>query len=354
MARAGHGIGGSQVSSALGLNPWQPAIQLWLELMGEAPELPDNPAMKWGRLLEPVVREEYAAMVGFSVEVPAGPVYHPTADYRRATVDGLVVDGGERLWGLEIKTANARAGDDWGPIGSDEVPLHYLLQCAWYMHVLGLDRWDVAVLIGGQDFRCYTLNRDMEFESRMVEQVDAFWTNHVLTREAPAPDHTREFRQYLERRYPSATEEYVRADESAARMLERVLIRQAAMVELEQQDHRDKNILCSMIGEASGLETPYGRVHWKPTKGRTIVDWEAVARELASHLSPLISANEILDATVATHTRLSKSSRSLRLPRFNTKANPAWQGRTPLQLAEDNEIFKGAILGPGGNLGLPE
>lgn len=340
-------IGGSQVASAIGCNPWRSPIQLWLTLTGDAPEQPDNPAMRWGRLLEPVVVSEYAATVGRSVVVPGEPMYHPTASYRRATVDGLVVDEhGAPEYGLEVKTANSRAGEDWGDPGTDQIPMHYLAQVAWYLHVTNLERWDVAVLIGGQDFRIYTVRRDLEFEERMVELVEAFWTGHVLAQVPPPPDHTREFRQYLERRYPSATSLYLQADEVTEKLIDAILVRQHCIAELEEDNDRARNVLCSIIADASGVDTRHGRVHWKPQRGRTIVDWEKIAREIFDHFAlPEVE----WERKVASHTRQAKSTRSLRLPRISDKELEARR-----QLTEDNEVFKGAILGPGGNLGAPE
>ena len=45
---------------------------------------------------------------------------------------------------VEAKSANSL--DEWGTPGTDEIPLHYLLQCQWQLHLSGAHRCHVPVL----------------------------------------------------------------------------------------------------------------------------------------------------------------------------------------------------------------
>src|SRR6266487_441319 len=47
-------IGGSEAASACGVDPFRSRIMLWAEKTGRI-ERPETEAMKWGKLLEPVV-----------------------------------------------------------------------------------------------------------------------------------------------------------------------------------------------------------------------------------------------------------------------------------------------------------
>lgn len=59
------GIGGSDAAAALGMSPWKTQLELYLEKRGElmAPDI-DSEAMLWGRVLEPVIRQQYAERTG--------------------------------------------------------------------------------------------------------------------------------------------------------------------------------------------------------------------------------------------------------------------------------------------------
>ena len=197
------GIGASQAAAAVGLDPWTPPIALYERLLGLAPEGEgdDKPAFRWGKLLEQPIRLAYVETTGVTIYVPPTSLFHPERAWVRASPDGIVVDPqslepGEPpareywLYGFEAKTADAFAADQWGPAGTDEVPLQYICQIAWSQHVTGLERWDLAVLIGGRDFRIYTIHRDLELEAELVAGVTAFWQDHVLAGIPPEPDHT--------------------------------------------------------------------------------------------------------------------------------------------------------------------
>jgi len=172
------GIGGSDASVICGVNPWMSPFELYLDKIGEGEEVEDNPSMMWGRIMEPVIRERYQEDTGCQVTVPDGAIVHPTHTFMRANLDGLCDD---RI--LEIKTARYDMG--WGPDGSDEIPEHYLAQVQHYMTVVGYQIADVAALIGGSDFRIYTIESDPELAELLIEQERLFWAR--VTNRKPPP-----------------------------------------------------------------------------------------------------------------------------------------------------------------------
>ncbi|MFT3791564.1 MAG: YqaJ viral recombinase family protein [Rudaea sp.] len=179
LAERRRGIGGSDVAAILGMSKWKSALDVYLDKRGEAPEQPDNESMLWGRALEPVIRQQYAERTGRVVLVPTAPVVHPVHTFARANLDG-VTEGG-RL--VEIKTA--RTAQDWGEPGTDEVPDAYALQVQHYLMVTRYEVADVAVLIGGSDFRLYEVRADAELQAMLIEREAAFW-DCVQRSEPPA------------------------------------------------------------------------------------------------------------------------------------------------------------------------
>jgi len=309
------GIGASDAAAAAGVNPWKSPIELWEQLQGIAPRpRDDNPAMAWGRMLEQPIRQHYADRFAVQVHVPPLSLFRADAPWRRASPDGLVVDDAACfVRGLEIKTASQYAAADWGPDGSDEVPIQYAIQCHWGMHVCQIDSWDLAALIGGRDFRVYRLHRDAELERDLVAQVDCFWHEHVLPCEPPPPDHTKAFRDYLCRRWPDARADYLPADEATSALVASALRNARLLKELEKEQDEIRNRLRAAIGDWSGLETIHGRVHWKPQRARRVIDWEAAALELATAAG---WDRERFDAFAELHRRPTEPLRPLRLPRL--------------------------------------
>lgn len=162
------GIGGSDVAAILGMSKWRTPLDVYLDKRGEAPERDDSEPMRWGRALEPLVRQEYADRTG-RVVLAVPMMRHPNYQWMIANVDGVA--DGDRL--LEVKTARTSMG--WGEEGTDQVPADYLLQVQHYMIVTALPVADIAVLIGGSDFRIYEVRADAELQQSIIEAEGAFW-----------------------------------------------------------------------------------------------------------------------------------------------------------------------------------
>lgn len=180
------GIGGSDAAAALGISPWASPCDLWLEKTSpHAAPLLDNRFMYWGRLLEPLLIEEYSRRTGFEVE-PLRGIRSNKYRWMLGNLDGRI-KGEPRL--LEIKTAGSATG--WGEPGSDEIPLHYGVQVHHYLTLTGFEVADVGVLIGGNDFRLYRVERDKLVSEELIEEEHAFW-RLVETREPPEPANLRD------------------------------------------------------------------------------------------------------------------------------------------------------------------
>src|SRR5690606_4991319 len=89
---------------------------------------------------------------------------------------------------LEVKTTDTWNRTEWGPSGSDEVPDHYLTQVQHYMALTGADICDVAVLVGGNDFRVLHVPRNDRLIGAMLERYVDFWERHVEAKVPPVGD----------------------------------------------------------------------------------------------------------------------------------------------------------------------
>lgn len=163
------GIGGSDCAAVMGLSRWRTPLDCYLDKRGESEPIEESEAMFWGTTLEPVIRQRYSDVTGLEVLMPSGIIYHKDYPFMLATLDGFTPC--RRI--VEIKTA--RYSSEWGEPGSDEIPIEYMAQVQHYMAVTGFEVADVAVLIGGSDFRIYEVPADRELQAMMIQKEREFW-----------------------------------------------------------------------------------------------------------------------------------------------------------------------------------
>lgn len=139
MART-YGIGGSDASAILGMNPYKTNIDLFEEKTGRRiPEdISDKPYVRYGTEAEPHIRAL------FSLDYPDYQVeYHENRILRsirypflQASLDGELTDPDGRRGILEIKTTNilqSMQREKW----KDRIPDNYYIQVLHYLLVTG-------------------------------------------------------------------------------------------------------------------------------------------------------------------------------------------------------------------------
>ena len=174
------GIGGSDAAIIAGISPWMTPLELYKIKIGEDASSEQSSAMHFGQKLERIVADEYARRTGSKLKNENKTFRHPNYGWMMAHIDRIV--NGEKI--LECKTASAYSADLWGESGSDEYPEYYKYQVQHYMCVTGYRNADIAVLIGGNDFRIYNVLRDDELIEYIVTKEKKFW-DCVQTREEP-------------------------------------------------------------------------------------------------------------------------------------------------------------------------
>jgi putative phage-type endonuclease len=157
-ARA-NGLGGSEIAAVLGLSPWCSPFTLWHRKAGSIGDEPETRAMSWGKRLEPVIAGKFAEDHPELTVRRSGTWRSKARPWQIANPDRLVGRPKDPAI-LEVKTAHAANGYEWGPTGSDQIPVYYRTQAIWYLDVLGYRECFLAVLIGGSDYREYTVGYD--------------------------------------------------------------------------------------------------------------------------------------------------------------------------------------------------
>lgn len=179
-------IGGSDAAVATGISPYKTPLELYFEKVGinDAPDISNNDAVYWGSRLEDIIAEEYQRRSGNVCKFPKQTFTHAKHTFMTAHIDGDITSLDKTL--LECKTANLYLEKEWGDTDTDQIPLHYIVQTQHYLSVLGYDYAHVAVLIGGQDYRIYKLQRDEELIDDLIRAESVFW-ERVKNHNPPAP-----------------------------------------------------------------------------------------------------------------------------------------------------------------------
>lgn len=198
------GIGGSMVGTIAGLNKWESCYTAWAKYTGKiSDQIPDSPAMEWGRRLEAVVLDKFAdEHPELEVIREVGTWQNVERPYQIANPDALATDQHGNLCVIEIKTA--RFPDDWAA----GVPLYYLTQVQWYLSTLGLQRAYVAVLIGGSDYREYEIEADNFQQQADIALVERFLES-VENDQAPAWDGSESTYETVRRIHPDIQDDEV-------------------------------------------------------------------------------------------------------------------------------------------------
>lgn len=263
------GLGGSDVSAILGVNPYQTPLDVWADKTGKVPiRSVSNEAMIWGTVLEPVIASEFARRTGCELDdIPEEltPLVHESRPWHMGTPDYLIRN--KRI-GLEVKTAGWRMAHLWGDTGTDHIPDMYRIQCDWYSALMDYDMWEVAALIGGQDFRTYTIEKNARLRWLMLERAERFWIDHVQADVPPEPIRESD-KQAVARLFAPPPEKHYSMATSAQVKLARA--RLAIDKELKAVKKR-RDIVDAKLGIemqlTPGIQFEEAKVRWVGSKGK--------------------------------------------------------------------------------------
>lgn len=250
------GLGGSDIATLFGINPYSTKLELYLQKRGEIEPTADTRLTRTGRAMEQVIAVMVAEREGAKLRKINRTLRHPKHDYLIAHIDRDFV--GIRK-GLEIKNVSPRMAYLWGKDGQpDAVAEHYLPQPHHYMLVLDYDLFDVAAYFGGDDLRIYPMARDQEMDELIIDAAHDFWHNHVLAGVPPEPDFDHKSTlPMLRRLYPGTNGETVIASDLDETLLYWAKVAEDAAAKARQYEmvsDQAKNHLLAAMGEAAILK----------------------------------------------------------------------------------------------------
>lgn len=263
-----HSIGGSDASVVLGLNPYKSKYALWAEKSGlmEPEDISQKESVRLGTDLEDYVAKRFTEKTRKKVRRLNAIVTETEYPWAHANVDRMIV--GEDA-GLECKTTSAL---NLSKFKGGEYPANYYCQCVHYMAVTGAQKWYLAVLILGQDFRVFEIERDEDEIAALMDAEREFW-RRVQDNDPPAVDGSESAGEALSAVYPGGDE-----DEADLSDLENLFIEWSVMSAGKKtyearEDEIKQQIQAAMQNHNKGACGSY-RVSWAPQIRQTF-DWKS-------------------------------------------------------------------------------
>jgi predicted phage-related endonuclease len=159
-----------------------------------------NEPAYWGTVLEDILAQEFSKRTGYVVRRAPESISHPDRPWQLGSIDRFFyvpkpgqtvrrleseISAGLRAPDgiLEIKTTTLRKESEWqnGP------PMYPYCQVQHYLSVTGYRSAWIVVLIGGQTFKMFPVERDEAFIAEMVARETDFW-RRVEERDPPPVD----------------------------------------------------------------------------------------------------------------------------------------------------------------------
>ncbi|MBK6757422.1 MAG: YqaJ viral recombinase family protein [Moraxellaceae bacterium] len=277
------GLGSSDAAAAVGLNPYQSQLELWLIKTGRDADLPkpdatdESSPMYWGNILEPIVAAHYTKHTGHKVRRINAVLQHPESDksWMLANLDYAVV-GADDVQVLECKTAGEYGARNW----REGVPEYVQCQVQHQLAVTGKQAADVCVLICGQEIKIHRIERDEALITKLIELERRFW-HYVLTDTPPPADGSESAGVALRYLYPydtGNTLDFSQDKEVSAVFSELLQVRVQADDYKKREDFL-RQCLQQRMGEASKASFANGSISWKRSKDSVVLDTATLLQE---------------------------------------------------------------------------
>lgn len=209
------GLGGSEVAACMGLSPFESKFSLYHRKTGAIGPVEQTPEMEWGTRLEPVIIAKFLEEHPEYVGTGTATYRHVERPWQITNPDQLLATGDAEPHTL-LECKFSMYGDGWGESGTDEIPVHVRVQVLWYCDIFGFKQAHVAVLVGGCDWREYTIAFD-ETEAKLLRTAGRKFLDDVAARNRPPIDSSTHTYQALRELHPDIDPRKVELTDATAR-----------------------------------------------------------------------------------------------------------------------------------------
>lgn len=192
-----NGIGGSEVATVMGLNPWKASIELFYEKIGAPVFRTENLAMFLGKETEPLIANMWqywplddSGEAGMIANYRSGTIVrkcrrlnayavNPKYPWLFASTDRIINRQPGRGEGiLEVKNISGYAADQW----EAGFPPSYVIQIETYLTIFEMLYGESAIMKDGRQFYVLPFEFDLSISDNIVRTTKAFWDKVVQAR----------------------------------------------------------------------------------------------------------------------------------------------------------------------------
>lgn len=187
-------LGGSDVAAALGMSAWETRYSLWEEKTHRAgPDITigKEKLFKRGKRWEQPAFEMLVDLLedeGHEVELVGSSRRYQDSQYAfmQCEIDREIILDGEDC-NIELKATHGFAGEGWGEMWTDEIPIQYGIQVSYGQGINGARRTIIGRLVSSDNIVPYQILRDDEEIERIRARACDFWYKHVVADKPPEP-----------------------------------------------------------------------------------------------------------------------------------------------------------------------
>lgn len=178
------GLGATDCAVVMGLSPYKTPYELWLEKTGRVEEtaILSDDRLHLRHAHEETISREYARRKNVKLRRVNQTVIHKRLPFMLCNLDRVII--GQRKI-VECKSSSGFMRMSWGETGTDEAPIHYILQVQHQLACAEYDDADIAALIDIDDYRIFPTPRNEKVIQKIEDACEKFWVENVLADVAP-------------------------------------------------------------------------------------------------------------------------------------------------------------------------
>ena len=295
------GIGGSDVGSIMGANPYRSPIACYKDKLGEMPPIEVNHAMEWGNLLEDVIGMKYADMHNIKFHGNIEPLAHPpdwVGPHHGVMYKPDTVRSGKHDWayahpdfyiftpsgytGIEIKTVGEGIYKKYWAEG--EIPPWQYYQVVWYSMVTKINKWTMVgfaphLRMSKDPMLIHEIEIDLATQLKVWEKVEYFWECIQNKREPELEEYSDQDIKLL---YPESNADITTSNKRIDEVVKRLFTVRQELKPLVALEELLKNDIKSHMKKAGRLIGQDGDelATYKNAKARVTVDYKGIAKDL--------------------------------------------------------------------------
>lgn len=295
------GIGGSDISAIMGVNPFKSPLDVYLDKIGESEPLEDNFPMRLGRAMEVTLRQTYQELhecrIHCSIEprlliLEDGIFYHHPDGIASIDSDGTTTD---HLW--EAKSSSRYSAWKNGP------PIEVLMQCRWGLLLSGLPKCVVSLSLGGREYREFEIFPDHQMQNEMIDAASDFWNCNVVEKVPPDPSGSESDRVWLDGEFEERDSVCPLNATLVELAKDRLIVDALVKGGTKERDEIDQLIMKEM-GDHSAAAGDNFRVTWKRPNPRQTLNKKELLSALGEVLTP-----DLVDFVIDRATKSSEQKR---------------------------------------------